>query len=717
MVVRKETQQTGATVNHSAPRSVSRGVRAVSMILAMALTMALMLLYAPAPHAEADEMPTNDGTPVNMVSIDSSTAVLTDTSGYHLQATVTNTTDQTVPAGTLSVAVNAFYTFVSRNDIQEWAEGTGHIPTSNTIGQADVPELQPGTSTKVSIDADANQQSLTAINSSGPKPVELDYTANGEELSTTHTFVTRTTDGLNTPSTPAMNITVVQPLAASGWTTDVDLMNKLVDEGGLNSRKLSKLAVPSENDNTRLKSLEQVFGKHDKLQVIADPTYLQAMAMPTQADGITQPALFDMTAYTAYNDSRAYANANIDTADWKSGKALATYRSALGDPSAKTKTYAWQGDGNWTMKALTEAKRQGYDAVIATHDFEGSDQSTVETGKTTVNTEAGEVTVLTAQSTLSNLAQGKATSDDADGEGSDAGRLARFIAQSAFYQMEQPYAERNLLVCLGTDSNPSDVDALMSAIEQSSWLNLTDLNTLGKASASHSGDEAAAALPQDSGLSDARRSSLQQTLSALTESAKGIDRFNSFILAEPTEKSSSGSTTWRKQLVSAHNLLALHALGNEASSGSTMLEGASQLSSLLFNGIAITPTENVNVVSETAKMPVTISNNHPYPVTVKVSSLTDSMQIVTSRFDTVEVPAHGEAQVAFTIRVSTSGDANATIALFDRQGTTFGATQTTHITSALQISDKSGFVIIGFAVLLGIVGLWRQFNRKKDPDE
>ncbi len=104
-------------------------------------------------------------------------------------------------------------------------------------------------------------------------------------------------------------------------------------------------------------------------------------------------------------------------------------------------------------------------------------------------------------------------------------------------------------------------------------------------------------------------------------------------------------------------------------------------------------------------------------MTVKVSSLTDSMQIVTSRFDTVEVPAHGEAQVAFTIRVSTSGDANATIALFDRQGTTFGATQTTHITSALQISDKSGFVIIGFAVLLGIVGLWRQFNRKKDPDE
>lgn len=33
-----------------------------------------------------------------MLSINSSTAVLTDTSGYHLNATVTNTTGQEIPA-------------------------------------------------------------------------------------------------------------------------------------------------------------------------------------------------------------------------------------------------------------------------------------------------------------------------------------------------------------------------------------------------------------------------------------------------------------------------------------------------------------------------------------------------------------------------------------------------------------------------------------------
>ena len=29
----------------------------------------------------------------------------------------------------------------------------------------------------------------------------------------------------------------------------------------------------------------------------------------------------------------------------------------------------------------------------------------------------------------------------------------------------------------------------------------------------------------------------------------------------------------------------------------------------------------------------------------------------------------------------------------------------------------TGFIIIGFSLLLGLVGLWRQFHRKKDPDE
>ena len=85
---------------------------------------------------------------------------------------------------------------------------------------------------------------------------------------------------------------------------------------------------------------------------------------------------------------------------------------------------AWQGTGNWTADALAKAKQQGYDTVIATHDFEEDDAATAETGKTVVTTDAGDITVLTAQSSaFQPLSQGKATSADAeaDGEGTTAG--------------------------------------------------------------------------------------------------------------------------------------------------------------------------------------------------------------------------------------------------------------------------------------------------------
>lgn len=304
-----------------------------------------------------------------MLSINSSTAVLTDTSGYHLNATVTNTTGQEIPAGTLTLAMNTFYTFVSRNDIQDWSEGNGRIPTPQSVGQADVPALQPGASANVSIDADAHQESLAAINSWGPKPVLLSYSANGTPLAQSHTFVTRTGAGLHTPSTPALHITIAQPLAANGWTTDSKLLGQLVDGGGISSSKLAKIAIPSKDDDARLKSLQQTFAKHDMLQVVGDPTYLQAMAMPTQVDGITQPALFDITAYSAMNNAPAYSAAGINDRQWSAAKARKTYQSALGDSNADITAYAWQGNGNWTLQALTKARQQGYGTVIATHDF------------------------------------------------------------------------------------------------------------------------------------------------------------------------------------------------------------------------------------------------------------------------------------------------------------------------------------------------------------
>ena len=148
-----------------------------------------------------------------------------------------------------------------------------------------------------------------------------------------------------------------------------------------------------------------------------------------------------------------------------------------------------------------------------------------------------------------------------------------------------------------------------------------------------------------------------------------------------------------------------------------LADQARAISNQLLDGISITPSESLTVVSETASMPVTISNSHPYPVYARVSTKTDSMEIVTSRTADTIIPARSEAQVTFKVRVATAGQANVDISLIDRDGKPFGQTRQAHITSNLRLSDMSGLIIVVIAVLLGLCGLWRQFHRKKDADE
>ena len=753
--------------------------RAAGALLALLMTVAMCMATVRPALADdnAGDGGASDGVTIAMTA---APPVVTASSGYHFKATITNHADSAVAAGTLTLSTNVFHIFVSRTDMQDWAQGQANIPVPNQLGTATVPALQPGASANVSIDVAADQDALKSIVTWGPKPLLIDYASNGganggndgpsgtdgtgtHEQS--HTFLTRSNDGLAGANTPAMSLTVAMPLTSDKWQIDDTAMNALLDNK-LDSKEGSAADIVSLGESAQLKEAqEQLIAKHGDLQVIADPLALDALDSDVPVSGIMQPADFDITTYAATDNASAYTATGVTAQDWNADASQRLYRSAVGDDNAQPAVYAWQGNGTWTMQSLTEARRQGYTTVIADHEFDESDNSTVHTGNLVVSTDAGDITVLAQQKELAQLAQGTPTSDTADSENSDAGRLSRFIAQSAFYQMEQPYTARNLLVCLSADNTTAN-DALMNALEQAPWLELTSLDTLQQADAYATGDDAQQLVHDKDALDDGENASLNQTLSALSGARGDISRFSENVMAADQGASAqaktgdaaegtgngtgngdgSGSTggtdtnagaasgdaagsgaangseaaqakAWIASLLDVQHTIALHALGSDAQVSSRMTNGATTLASRLMGSVTITRIESITVMSETAKMPVTISNASPFPVHVRVSSITDSMEIVTSRFTDVEVPPRSEAQVTFTIRVSTSGSTNATVTLQDRGGIPFGAPQITAITSVLQISDMSGFVIIGSAVVLGLLGLWRQFHRKKDPDE
>ena len=540
------------------------------------------------------------------------------------------------------------------------------------------------------------------------------------------------------------------PLTSHDWKTNTAVTDGLLSSGSGSVRPSDAVTLGAD-DARALKAKDELAARFEHLQIVGDPLVLRAVGTP-HVQAISQPGMFDVTTYARVGDAGAYTRAGITDQGWRAETGVNLLRSALGDEGAQTRAIAWQGEGSWTMQALNTARAQGYETVVATRDFALQDDATATTETYRVPTDHGEVTVLTAQSTLSALAQQQPTSAQASAEQTDAGRLQRLIAQSAFYQMEQPYESRSLLVCLGESTNSTFVTSLMTALNSASWVHLASIDELATAESAIEPSQMPDLINQYVGQQMPAVSTALEALNALARSRDDIERFNTSILVagqsaqaadgsspsaavqesgtaspqSPPSASPSASAqasarlsadAWAQYLLQAHDAFALPALSPHASAREAMVNGAQRFADALLNRITLVPSGSLNVVSETASMPVTVSNKLPYPISVRVSSLTDSMEIVTSRLSDVEVAPNSEAQTSFVVRVSTSGTTVAREQLLDRRDQPFGAVQQTTITSSLQLSDKSGIAIIALAVVLGLLGLWRQFHRKKDPDE
>ena len=702
------------------------------------LTIVLLLALVMAPWHPAPALAATNHQSSAEVALRWSTPVVTDKSGYTLRAAVTNTANQPMENAHLSVSTSALYSFSSRADMQAWSEGHARIPTPDVLGTQTVPTIPAGQSVEVAVNVPADQDAIKKMTSWGPKPVRLSLSDDQDQvLGDVFTFLTRTWDGLPTAGTPALALTMVMPLTSSDWNIDDKAMTALMTQSSPGDDKNRSVTLTRQGAR-RQGDQSQLLTKHGSLQALGDPVYLSAFANRPQIQGLIQPADFDITGYASQNQDR-YAQAGVTPESWSAKTSAKLYADSAPD------TYAWQGRQEWTVESITAARRAGYQTVIAPQGFEVDAGTSAHTGKYTIETKAGKVTVLSAQRELSNLARGHPSSTRATGEQTQAGQTARFIAQSAFYQMEQPYAERSLLVCFDTDEDTQQADRIMTELEHAPWISLKSMDNLMQAPDFTGGSSGLLKTLELGGAKGNTKhgDGSTGTLDSLIASRSDIDRFATTILADvkqdsqPTASATTGKTDsqalarqdanttarqpkdphqWLSQLTAAHDDLALKSLGGTAAAAG-LADQAEAISHRLLDGVSITPSESLNVVSETASMPVTVSNSHPYPVHARISARTDSMEIVTSRMAEAVIPARSEAQVTFKVRVAAAGRANVDIGLLDSQGRPFGQVRRVQITSNLRLSDMSGLIIIVIAVLLGLLGLWRQFHRTKDPDE
>lgn len=705
----------------------------------------------------ATQTSTTQSNTVNLLIESGTSFVITHNSGYKATVIIRNNTDQRMEAGTLEILTNPRYSFDSSLLMQEWADNSegidprlDHLPT--VLGSAKVEAIDAGKSSTVTITVPANDGVMSLFTTWGPKPLDFKYSSRSADTVHMHSFVTRTQSGLNIEATPKLGVVMAMPLTSSQWKVgDSSVKRLLTQRPSTASESELGITTLSNDAKTEQTLLSSVLQRHTNIQTISDPDYLSSFTDQPRTTAIMQPEGFDIAAASVDYDGADWQSAGITPDSWNAERSLELYRSATGtdagqanDPATGQTTQAdpaaiaWQSKASWSLKALTLAKQQGYGTVVAESDYEPDTPSAVHTSKMVVNTEAGAVTVLNTQRELSTLAQDTATSHTASAENTFTGRISRFIAQSALYQTEAPYEDRELLVSLGSSPDSEHLETLMTALESCSWLKFDSLSTLMKAKTYVGTDEAnarAAKVAQPSGQ-DAQ--TVEDALRTLTSSREMIMRFESNVLDDANRseqpKPSASTTTligggdaqpkstltakqWMNQILAAHDEMALKAFSSSSVQNTIMTRGARQMAYQLYSGVSLAQPDAINIVSQSAKMPITIANNHPYAVRVRFASASDSGLFSTTHDGEVSVPPNSEVQDTVTVQVLQSGTANIHITLQDHEGNSFGAGVDARVTSVLQINDRSGYVILALAAVLGVVGLWRQFHRVKDPDE
>lgn len=805
------------TKNTSRP-SAHLCFRSCCAVLAVLVFAVLALISPAAPSASADSrQPLAAGTQKNTsgvtLALKKSASVISATSGYSATVTITNNTSRTLDTGKLTAYTRPDFVFRDSDTVQRWAQADFRLDAMSVLGSGDTPAIQPGKSADVTISVKPDARAISRITTWGAKPVLIRYThkeaaSAGSERTGSYTghsstsarrtgntsnssgpgpgqeelrtFVTRTNSDLPESSLPKLNVVFALPVTSPKLSRTTVSASGLIHGAGAVRTDSAANSIYSENPDCARQTeyIKSLNNTYPFIQNIIDPA-IAGQYKDYPAAAVMQPYGTNVSAISQY-PSLQWDSAGIHDHLWDTAaiqkllKAQGTGSSpdqgnSSGYPFAQAPSIAWQGPhSSWTADALAKARQQGYTAVIATSGFTGTGSTAAHTGKLTVPTQSGDITVLSAHSKLSALAQNRATSSSSAAEQSQAGRLNRFMAETAFYETQAPYESRTFLITLGSLEDTQQrqyTGSLLKLVSQSPWLQTDTLNSLLTADSPYTSRQAAdLAQAGSAGKAAAGQhfyASALKTLAGLREKLAVFDRTILVRSSAGGRTSSAGaqglsrgdaqnnrlaanrgytlenSATWMGALYTAFDICSLRSFTIDdgstgtANTGQTVQDTAAQKNAdaaakaaepaksivdTLYSSVSLMHPGSVSAVSDKANLPLTITNSLPFSVKVGIKGtvIKETAQntgIEISSVKDITVHAHSNKQTTLTITAQGGRRASAKLSLTDSQGKEFGKAVTTQITSALAVNDITGYAIIAVAVILGALGLYRQIRR------
>ena len=144
---------------------------------------------------------------------------------------------------------------------------------------------------------------------------------------------------------------------------------------------------------------------------------------------------------------------------------------------------------------------------------------------------------------------------------------------------------------------------------------------------------------------------------------------------------------------------------------SSALDAAVSQASTVVNAVSVTSSSELTLVSSSGNVPITVRNDLPVAVTVRVVMTSRSPSLLIDSQPLVTIPAGVEQTVLVPITGVRTDDVKVTVALRNEPGATLAVAKTLEVRVRAEWGNTATGVVTAGLVLLMIAGVWRTIRR------
>ncbi|MDR2748814.1 MAG: DUF6049 family protein [Bifidobacteriaceae bacterium] len=497
-------------------------------------------------------------------------------------------------------------------------------------------------------------------------------------------------DGVNKPQTP-LNLSI------AAHFDDISYYKpSITDE----AKAVSRSIAPAGN----LNKLSRFANINKNITLIIDPAIYSALELASDNEDEKKVSAFKKllkgdTYYLPYDDINITALTHNNTNLYN----LGVY-NLLGAAAYKNsnKTIAWFNQGQIDKAVIEALKSSNIKKCIIVPDNSTNDNIFTPTPENTIPAEGEPIFGYTADFTLSKTLSGEATSEKANSENTPTGRIARFMAETAFINMELPSISRTVLAAFDRTAiekfSDSDLSNLSNAMQSANWLNFTKFSDIKEPGPAMQMPDAAAPNPAE--LNHFDMATIYSNLDKISDFSNGISLYNSS----------------QNFIYNYAARLASQSLEKNIPKRSELFSQLDSVTNSLLDTVKISTSDSVNILASDIQFSVGIKNT--LGKKVKLNLHIDHNNYITTDKDSypVELEPNSQQSINIPLHARANGSTSIKLTLFSGNGKQIGNSVEPKVNIFVQFTTVGTIVFFALLPILFVIGLIRTIKKRSTVD-